>query len=272
MSKKLRELNRRRKNPELYSFEVLQSKLEKDREESTKKLFDSSVIGAHAKQLVAEEVSVFKTKLEGEVAQMLDKVANIEDVSEKRTDKFVKDTVKRTEVQFNEIILGVQQEVSGVGAILSSIKDQILNLMINTESKISEFFSDAERFKGEKGDSIKGDPGDPGKKGEMIPLEEILEALQPTIRGMRQDLSRAVKSQSGGGGGMGAPVSFSFTGDGLSSFTLSTKVAANGMACWAYLNGQWLQPGVHFNISGKTMTTTFNLETNDTLEGFYLRT
>ncbi len=84
---------------------------------------------------------------------------------------------------------------------------------------------------------------------------------------------RKDKGGGGGGGGVGNPTSFSFTGDASTTeFTLSTDVAANGLAIWAYYNGQWLQPGVHFSVSGKILTTTFTPESGVIIEGFYFRT
>ncbi len=66
-------------------------------------------------------------------------------------------------------------------------------------------------------------------------------------------------------------VKFSFVGDGsTTAFTLSDEPAGRGLAIWAYYNGQWLQPGVHFTISKYTFTTTFTAENGTTLEGFLM--
>lgn len=124
-----------------------------------------------------------------------------------------------------------------------------------------------------------GRDGKDGKDGNSVSVEDVLAEIRPELEKMMNEFRTAIRSMKpakgggGGGGGLSTPTTFSFSGDGsTTSFTLSTKVAANGLACWAYLNGQWIQPGVHFNISGTTLTTTFTPADGDTLEGFYLRT
>jgi hypothetical protein len=139
-------------------------------------------------------------------------------------------------------------------------------------------------------DGVNGEKGKDGKSGKdgmngvngmdgvSVSVESVMEAIQPEIEKMMMEVKQAVRAMKpakggGGGGGMGNPTTFSFSGDDSTvAFTLGANVAANGLACWAYLNGQWIQPGVHFNISGKTLTTTFTPATGDTLEGFFIRT
>lgn len=128
-------------------------------------------------------------------------------------------------------------------------------------------------------DGKSGNDGNDGVTTEAPTIEAVMEELRPELEKMMDEVKRGVRqlkqtSQSGGGGGgFGQPTSFSFTGDDAATeFTLSARVAANGLACWAYLNGQWLQPGVHFNITNKTLTTTFTPAAEDTLEGFFIRT
>lgn len=64
---------------------------------------------------------------------------------------------------------------------------------------------------------------------------------------------------------------FSFAGNGSTTiFTLPHVPAGKGLALWAYYQGQWLQPGVHFTISNLILTTTFIPESGTTLEGFLM--
>jgi len=66
-------------------------------------------------------------------------------------------------------------------------------------------------------------------------------------------------------------VKFSFTGNGATTaFTLPREPAGKGLALWAYYQGQWLQPAIHFNISKLTFTTTFTAENGTTIEGFLM--
>ena len=122
----------------------------------------------------------------------------------------------------------------------------------------------------------KGRDGDTGDKGDSVTIQEVLDEVGPEIAAFKMEIKKALRQNKGGGGGggggMGLPVPFSFTGDGsTTSFTLPNKAAANGLAVWAYVNGQWIQPGVHYNVSGTTLTMTTTLDTVDTLEGFLLR-
>lgn len=276
MSNKLKELNRKRRNPEKYSFEAFQKQMEKERIEMMKGMLDSTAIAEYAKQFVEQNVEAFKTELEKKVAKTLGNVKDIQGDFENNIEGYVKDTVRSLDDSFAATRTSMQEEVRGVKDILKAIHQQVMNLVKKTEDKLSAFFKNAERFRGPKGDPGKqGKQGKKGDKGDKVSLDDIMEKLRPELANMRREVKRTLSSKSGGGGGggMGSPTTFSFTGDGLSSFTLDTKVAANGLACWAYLNGQWLQPGVHFNISGKTLTLVgFTLQVNDTLEGFYLRT
>ena len=64
---------------------------------------------------------------------------------------------------------------------------------------------------------------------------------------------------------------FSFTGDGsTTAFTLPSEPGGKGLGIWIYSNGGWLQPGVHFNIAGKTLTTTYTPANGEPIVGFLL--
>lgn len=138
-----------------------------------------------------------------------------------------------------------------------------------------------------------GPPGRNGKDGESPKLEAVAEATlkllekqklpMDVIEGLRNTLNilnrniaevknLKLKGGGGGGGGMGNIVDFSFAGDGsTTAFTLDSNVAGNNFAIWAYYQGQFLMPGVHFNVSGRTFTTTFTPANNTTIEGIYIR-
>jgi hypothetical protein len=125
--------------------------------------------------------------------------------------------------------------------------------------------------------------GRDGRDGATVELEAVLAVVKPEVDKIIEEAKKTIKAlrperqKSGGGasgGGMGSPVTFSFTANGVdTTFALSGRVAANGMAIWAYVNGQWIQPGVHFTIDNATrvLTTTFTPANGDTLEGFFLR-
>lgn len=127
-------------------------------------------------------------------------------------------------------------------------------------------------------DGRDGRDGKDGKDGESVTLDEVVAAIRPDIDKVLTDLRNSVRTMrtergGGGGGGLSTPETFSFTGNGvLTAFTLDSRVAANGRAIWAYVNGQWIQPGTHFNVVDRTLTTTFTPANGDIIEGFYLRT
>lgn len=127
-------------------------------------------------------------------------------------------------------------------------------------------------------DGQNGISGKNGKDGKSVELEAVLAVIKPEVNRMLEEAKKIIKSlrpdrqANGGGGGMSKPETFSFTGNGAdTAFTLSSKVAASGMAIWAHVNGQWIQPGVHFTVSNRTFSTTFTPADGDVIEGFYFR-
>lgn len=103
------------------------------------------------------------------------------------------------------------------------------------------------------------------KGGERISISAI-DGLEEKIKEIPERPTTTVF-----GGKMTRVATFSFTGDGvLTAFTLPREPAGKGLAIWAYYQGQWLQPKIHFNIVKLTFTTTFVAENNTIIEGFLL--
>lgn len=99
-------------------------------------------------------------------------------------------------------------------------------------------------------------------------LKQIIANLEKNIKNINRE-----KGGGGGGGGLGLPVSQSFTGNGvLTSFTLSSRVSANGKAIWVYYNGQWLVNNTHYTVSGSTLSLTFTPEADTTVDVLFIRT
>lgn len=158
-------------------------------------------------------------------------------------------------------------------------------------------------FDGEKGD--KGDPGQRGKDlqplspeqtvekintskvlirlEKIFGLKAILDSLEATISrivskhvaaalGEIKTATPASASRLGKGGGMGDVKFKTFNGDGITTqFTLDFNVASKGSAIILIYQGQVLENGTHFTISGKTITTTFVPETSTTLFAWQIR-
>ena len=111
-------------------------------------------------------------------------------------------------------------------------------------------------------------------KEEKITIDEI-EGLRNILSTLNKNIveMKGKAAQKVGGGGMGNPTAFSFTGDGVTtSFTLSARVAANGKAIIAHYQGQYIHINQHFTISGVTLSTTFTPEDGATIEGWFIRT
>lgn len=114
---------------------------------------------------------------------------------------------------------------------------------------------------------------DIAEKNVLDTISKLIEPLvEKHVAGVKNEM-RTVSSRvaMGGGGGIGTPTPFSFTGDGLTTdFTLPDTPSGNGLAIWAYYNGQWLQPSSHFTVNGRTFSTTFTAEDGTIIEGFLI--
>lgn len=132
--------------------------------------------------------------------------------------------------------------------------------------------------KGDKGD--RGEPGPAGSPdtGQMI-VDKIVasEAVIPIskVAGLDRflrELKQSTSSKSGGGGGMGNVVFNTFTGDGSTTqYTLDFGVASQGSAIILLYQGQVLENGNHFTMSGKMISLTFTPDTGTTLFAWYIR-
>ena len=136
---------------------------------------------------------------------------------------------------------------------------------------------------GAKGD--KGDKGENGKDGSPDTLDQIVDKLNTledvletkVIKGfwnIINTLQKNIKEKSGGGG-MGNWITeqpSGITNGSNTSFTLTNNVASNGNAIILLYQGQVLEKGNQFNISGKNITTLFTPETGTFLFAMYVRT
>lgn len=136
---------------------------------------------------------------------------------------------------------------------------------------------------GRKGD--RGDDGSPddamGIANKLNTLTETLEqgiikGLNNKFRSMNRsiaELKGKIKAKGGGGGGMSNTQHETFSGDGsTTSFTLGFNVAVAGNAIIVRYQGQTLDLGSHYTISGRTLATTFTPANNTTLSVTYWRT
>lgn len=267
---KIKDYVDKRKDPQAYS--------ERRAHEILRELED--ILALYPKKLdaVLNDIEVFKDKNAKEIAETVDSFHKVKDDLHNEVDPRIK--------ELRQFVESTQTEVEG--KISTFIQEQ------NTFFKaIDAKIAEVKLMRGPKGEpgpigiGKQGDPGDKGDDGSPDTGKQIAtklntekESVEPTvIKGLLKtidDLKRTIRNaeKAGkGGGGMGLPVKFSFTGNGVvTSFTLSNNVAAGGLACWAYYEGQWIQPGTHYSISGKTLTTTFTPANAQIIEGFYIRT
>ena len=103
-------------------------------------------------------------------------------------------------------------------------------------------------------------------------LEELKKQITiDNIPGLRTELRSISSKVMLGGGGISAPLKFSFSGDGSTTdFTLPAEPSGEGAAIWAYYNSGWLQPDTHFTVTGTAFSTTFTAEDGTTIEGFLM--
>lgn len=130
-------------------------------------------------------------------------------------------------------------------------------------------------------DYFDGIDGAPGKDGSPDTANQIVEKLNTleevldlkVLKGFRTIVSNLKKSINQKGGGLGLPVHETFNGDGTTtSFTLSSRVAANGNAAWIYYQGQFLVKTTHWTISGRTLTLSLTPENGTKIDVTYIRT
>lgn len=141
--------------------------------------------------------------------------------------------------------------------------------------------------KGSKGDAgPKGEKGDNGSDGSPdTPIEiakklnTLEEKVEPeVIKGfwkIIRNLQKSIKERGGAGGGMGNWITEAPTGTingSNTSFTLSSRVAANGKALILLYQGQVLEQGNQYTLSGRTITTMFAPKTGTILFAMYVRT
>jgi len=102
--------------------------------------------------------------------------------------------------------------------------------------------------------------------------KKVIKGLDEMFNVLSQRISRLKSTKKGSGGGMGNIVTQAFSGDGsATSFTLNSRPAGNGTALILLYQGQFLEIGTHFTISGRTITTLFTSDVNTTVFAWYVR-
>lgn len=274
MNTSLREAIARRKNPEKYNFEQLQIQLEKQRADSLKEMLSLSPIIEYLKGIVKELVSSYEERVSQNASNTSDKIIEIGNKTESELSYFVQEKVNEINAHFQNIQDTITANVTRFdtdsATILKDLQISLRKLKEETVAEIQRIFSDVERFKGEKGDQ--GIPGDKGDTGDSVKLEDILEEIKPELARIREEVKKVASQKQSGGGGMGNLQHESkAVSSGTTSVNTTYTVAGGGYAIWAYYQGQLIMRGVHYTVSGKTITLLFTPEDNTTIDVIYHR-
>lgn len=190
-----------------------------------------------------------------------------EDIKDTASDlkTFVSDKMKELSKMLYNEIEKVKDSIPDV-ADLSPLESKIEASIAYLESKIPQL---PEELKAEgirdKLETLTGD--DRLDKSAIKGLDEEFKNIDKKI---------VASTRVIGGGKSIRGSSFSFSGNGsTTTFYLPTEVAGKGMFIFAHYQGQWLQQGVHYSLSGKTFNTlggtnTFTPANGTTIEGFII--
>jgi hypothetical protein len=131
----------------------------------------------------------------------------------------------------------------------------------------------AQGLRGEKGEA--GPRGPKGASGDEQTPEQVVEKVNKSSKKIKPEQVEGLKEafsqrKGGGGGGMGSVVFKTFSASGT-SYTLDYNVASSSNAIILLYQGQVLENGTHFTISGKVITTTFTPDNGTTLFAWYIR-
>ena len=274
MNTSLREAIARRKNPEKYNFEQLQIQLEKQRADSLKEMLSLSPIIEYLKELVLKETETYETRIAEVASDTSFEIAEMGDKERSEMSAFVQSKIGSVNATFARIEQEIQSKTEEFSAenkvLLEETKISLRNLKEETVNEIQRIFSDVERFKGEKGDP--GIPGEKGDTGDSVKLEDILEEIKPELTRIREEIKKVASQKPQGGGGMGNLQHESKSvSSGTTSVNTTYTVAGGGYAIWAYYQGQLIMRGVHYTVSGKTITLLFTPEDNTTIDVIYHR-
>lgn len=276
MNSLLKKAIEKRRNPEKYNFEEMQRELEKERMNSLKEMLSLTPIISYLKDVIDSLASSHEDTLTETAANaVLDVLSTCE--SEKESiNSFIKTKEKEERAHFASIEDNITTLSSLFGkekeSIIATTKENLRRLEDKTNEELQRIFSDASKFRGEQG--IQGKKGDKGDKGDSVTKEEVLAELTPEIANIRQEIKRvaSAKKEGGGGGGMG---NVQHETKAVSSATTSVNTTYNigggGYALWAYYQGQLIMRGVHYTVSGKTISLLFTPDDNTNIDIIYIR-
>lgn len=203
-------------------------------------------------QLVAPFIEDLKTQL----------VSDFNATIEKEVEKVSKTTKKGEKgVKGSSYVLTGADKVEIAGKIKVPVVEKIVKVIEKTEViKEQPIFTEITKTEIIK-EAIPETPEETATK-----LNTLSEAVEwKVIKGLDkkfEGMSRVIREKGGGGkaggGGMGNWVHQQFTLTSASTtVTLSSRVAANGLAHIARYEGQVLDYGTHYTISGKIITLLF---------------
>lgn len=257
--KQLRKLKSAAKVVEGGDFAVIEKIMEledylEDFEEKTKDVLVLADKLEEIKQYCISNIELLDNNVKDTFNQL---IGQIDDLSSS-----IKDKINRTDL--NNLSSSIENKLSNVPK-MSDIKTLIATQISNVKDSISKIKTDIS-------------PNEIVNKLESIQEENeklSIEAIK-NLREELENLRKEVKNTSRGGNIFGLRqlrmVPFSFAGDDSTTvFYLPKEPGAKGYAIWAYYQGQFLQLGTHYTVSGKTFTCVgFTPQTGSTIEGLII--
>jgi hypothetical protein len=232
-----------------------------------------------------------------------DFILELDKIKKDGVDKNAIKVLKEIDIEFNkkekELVANVNDYFPEFKSImdaelsktLSETKDRIQEIISVANRKIEDAtyrIENARGPKGERGDD--GLRGNDGKNGSPDKPDEVVDKVNSakkkiamsSIFGLFEELSKirqAINNKSGGGGsksggGMGNTVhEVKDISSATTTISLLSHIAGNGTAIFgARYQGQVLDLGVHYTVSGKTITLLFTPEDATKFSISYVRT
>lgn len=242
-----------------------------------------------AKETAQEEITDFKNTVDGQIQSVFAEMNRVEEDFKKKIDSYMVGAISSFESRIQSMQTSSERMITESHTehkgMMKSVMDEcrilVNKLLDETRAKVSDFFMNAERFKGEKGDM--GASGKDGKDGSPDTAEQVIAKINSmpgkvnlnVIAGLSQrleHLAKTIRDAGGkGSGGMGNVQHESkIVTPSTTSVNTTYTVAGCGYAIWTYYQGQLIMRGVHYTVSGKTINLLFTPE-DGTLDIIYFR-
>lgn len=226
--------------------------------------------------MVGEKVQKIIDDTEKEKKQMLADTKNamqdMANVFQKELDIVLKSVEHEAHSQMKMCTERFAVQEKSIESTRIDLKDKMLTFFTSMKNKV-------DTLRGPKGED--GAKGKDGKNGSPDNGKQIATKLNTTTESVEMKVIKGLESKiqsiksiarAKSGGGMGNTVFKTFSCNGvLTTFTLDYAPSSGGNAIILIYQGQVLENGTHFTVSGKTITTTFTPDNGTTLFAWSIR-